>query len=706
MKKVLSFFKDKKNILILILDLLFSLLITLRILNDRIELCDIPNINIFLYLLVFLLVSFVFSHFIFNIKNIYNYIYEKRYIISGIILLILVLGKFNGSSIGMWNIYVQPSEDYSYTTIIGKSRAIRSDEWLVNTPYALSQKHNSYKYYSNMARGAKTDMFSSIFTPVLDILVFSRPFNIGYLLLGNEYGLSFYWYGRLIALFLVTFEFFMLITSKKKTLSAMGTISIVGSSVVMWFYSNYIVDLLISGQLSLLLFNRFLITSNKNSKIFYSFLIALCLNWFSLTLYPAWQIPLGYIFLIFAVWIFKINFDKNRKISDYKYLIITIIIVILNLLRFFCLSKNTINIIMSTVYPGNRFSVGGNSLKLNFNYPYSLFYPIIDYSNPCDSSGVFSLFPIPIIFSIIVLYNEKKKNKLLENENFLILLLTLISIIFAMFTIIKIPALIFKITLLKMVPTKRIAPIIGIICIYLIVLTIGKIKIHNLYQYVVALVTSIISSVIIVYICNENHQQYINNRILIVVVVVFLILMIFTYLCSFHKINYYIFILSMGMIGFLNIVLINPVNIGTDVIYKKPLSKKVKDIVKNDPNGRWLSLSNIALGNYTLMNGAKSINSTNIYPNLELWKKLDVNKKNINIYNRYAHIVVNLTENKTRFKLEQGDVFKVDLSYYDIDKIGVNYFILNDELTIPNDFKNNFDLIYKYDNIYIYKYIS
>ena len=89
-----------------------------------------------------------------------------------------------------------------------------------------------------------------------------------------------------------------------------------------------------------------------------------------------------------------------------------------------------------------------------------------------------------------------------------------------------------------------------------------------------------------------------------------------------------------------------------------------------------------------------------------MWKKLDVNKKNINIYNRYAHIVVNLTENKTRFKLEQGDVFKVDLSYYDIDKIGVNYFILNDELTIPNDFKNNFDLIYKYDNIYIYKYIS
>ena len=96
------------------------------------------------------------------------------------------------------------------TTIIGTNRYIRSDEWLVNTPYAISQQYNDYKYFSNLPRSTKTDMFSTIFVPVKDILVFTRPFNIGYLILGEEYGLSFYWYGRLIALLLVTFELMML----------------------------------------------------------------------------------------------------------------------------------------------------------------------------------------------------------------------------------------------------------------------------------------------------------------------------------------------------------------------------------------------------------------------------------------------------------------------------------------------------------------
>ena len=264
--KAKEFLSDKRNILILLLDLLLSVVITLRILNNRIELIDIKNINIWLFLLVFLFISFIFSHFIFNIKELYNFIYKKRYIISLIVLFILVIGKFHGSSIGMWNTYIDPSDDYSQSTIIGKSRAIRSDEWLVNTPYAFSQQLNDYKYYNDLARAEKTDMFSVIFTPIKDIIILGRPFNIGYLLLGNDYGLSFYWYGRLIALLLVTFEMFMLITNKKKLISLTGAITIAGSAIVMWFYSNYIVDLLISGQLCILLFNAFLQKHNNKQK--------------------------------------------------------------------------------------------------------------------------------------------------------------------------------------------------------------------------------------------------------------------------------------------------------------------------------------------------------------------------------------------------------------------------------------------------------
>ena len=158
-------------------------------------------------------------------------------------------------------------------------------------------------------------MFSTIFVPVKDILILARPFNIGYLLLGEEYGLSFYWYGRLIALLLVTFEMMMLLTNKKKLLSLAGAILITGSPLVSWFYSNYIVDLLISGQLALLLFNNYLETKNNKLKILYSILLGLSFSWFALTIYPAWQIPLGYMYLMIAIYLFIKNIIRIAQIK-------------------------------------------------------------------------------------------------------------------------------------------------------------------------------------------------------------------------------------------------------------------------------------------------------------------------------------------------------------------------------------------------------
>ena len=109
----------------------------------------------------------------------------------------------------------------------------------------------------------------------------------------------------------------MLITNKKKLISIAGAILITGSPLVSWFYSNYIVDLLISGELCLLLFNRYLETKNNKLRVLYSILLGLTFSWFTLTIYPAWQVPLGYMYLAFAIWIFIKNYKYNRSIKDY-----------------------------------------------------------------------------------------------------------------------------------------------------------------------------------------------------------------------------------------------------------------------------------------------------------------------------------------------------------------------------------------------------
>ena len=683
----------------LIISFLLSIIVSLKIEFNDFSLSNITKVNLFLILLVMIIIFYIISHFIFKSKDIYNFIYKKRYIISLIILVILVLGKFNGSSIGLWNNEVEPNNNIN-TTIIGTNRETRSDEWLVNTPYAVSQKYNDYNYTSKLPRGTKTDMFTTIFVPVKDILILSRPFNIGYLLLGEEYGLSFYWYGRLIALLLVTFELMMLITNKKKLLSLAGAILITGSPLVSWFYSNYIVDLLISGELCLLIFNSYLETKNNKLKILYSIILGLTFSWFTLTIYPAWQVPLGYMYLAFAIWIFIKN-NKNNNIKDYLFLLITILIYVSMLLRFYILSKDTLDILMNTVYPGNRIITGGGAFIRHFIYPISIFFGYSDYHNPCEAAGVYSLFPIPIVLSIIYLIkNKNKKDK--DKTNILVLLLVIVSILLSLFTIIKVPELFAKISLLSMSPTERIVPIIGIISAYLLVITTSKIDIKNNKYKIVILFFTIVISYIIIKIGSLDRTWYLTSKRLIVSLVL-ISLISYLYINSKKGNNYYYLSILLIITGLINIVLVNPINIGTKVLHEKETAKEIQKIVKNDNNSKWISIDNIFLGNYVISNGGKTINSTNIYPNLELWKKIDKEKRYENIYNRYAHVIIKLTENDNSFELNQQDIITLNLNYNSLKELDIKYIISSKKLKIIDEYKSKINNIYHYDNIWIYK---
>ena len=690
--------KILRFIIIILLTILVSIVLTMGIINHRININDISTINIYLLLLVSIFVFFLFSFFLFKPKNVLDFIYKYRYIISLLILIIIVLGKFNGSSIGQWNNLIEPNNNIN-NTIIGTNREIRSDEWLVNTPFAISQKYNDYKYFNDIPRATPTDMFSTIFVPVKDIIIILRPFNIVYLLLGEEYGLSFYWYGRLIALLLVTFELMMLITNKKKLISIAGAILITGSPLVSWFYSNYIVDLLISGELCLLLFNRYLETKNNKLRVLYSILLGLTFSWFTLTIYPAWQVPLGYMYLAFAIWIFIKNYKYNRSIKDYLLLIISIIIYISILLRFYLLSKDTLDIIMNTVYPGERIITGGGSLIKHFIYPISLFFGLSDYHNPCEVSGVYSLFPVPILISIIYLIKNKKEE---DKTNILVLLLVIVSILLTIFTIIKVPEILAKVTLLSMSPTERIVPIIGIICAYLIVLTVSKIDFKNNISKIIILLLTIIVSFIIIKIGSLDRTWYLTTKKLIISLMV-LSLITYLYINSKRN-NYYLFSILLLFIGIINIVIVNPVNIGTSVLHKKETAKEIQKLVKKDNNAKWISVNNIFLGNYIIANGGKTINSTNIYPNIEMWKKIDKEKKYNDIYNRYAHVIIELTDEENKFELVQQDTIKLYLNYNSIKDLDIKYLISSEKLNISNDYNNLIKNIYHYDNIWIYTY--
>lgn len=68
--------------------------------------------------------------------NIIDNIIKFRFLIAISIFILLVSFKINGSSIGAWDMYASELIDQTENSLImGDNRAIRSDEWMVQTTY-------------------------------------------------------------------------------------------------------------------------------------------------------------------------------------------------------------------------------------------------------------------------------------------------------------------------------------------------------------------------------------------------------------------------------------------------------------------------------------------------------------------------------------------------------------------------------------------
>ena len=297
--------KNKKlRVILVIFQTFMAYLLSIYILNNGLNLSVLLNGDIFLFFIVWLISCFVLCHFFVPLKSLYEWLFRKRFVVAFLVFLLLVLGKFNGSSYGMWNTYIEPNYPVSsLNSIIAPIRAIRSDEWFVNSPHVLSEFKNNFDYYNSFSRSVPTDMFATLPVPVKSLMIVTKPFLIGYLFLGKDYGMAFYWWGRLIVLFLVTFEFFRIFTKDNRKLSLLGTILVTFSPAIFWWYSQYLVEQLIGGNLAIIMFYYLLHAKEKKKKILYSGGLGFGFLIFFFTLYPAWLVPLGYFYLILALYL-------------------------------------------------------------------------------------------------------------------------------------------------------------------------------------------------------------------------------------------------------------------------------------------------------------------------------------------------------------------------------------------------------------------
>lgn len=712
LKEKAKIFINKNNFVYLKLFLVFILSCALSVYLEKttFRISHPEYISKVRMIIVAMFFAFIGIHFVFKLSKMYNWIHKNRYLLACAFLLFVMFFKLSGSSITEFNGMIQnQNDDRKFHTLLGVTRKIRTDEWATSTTYLLSQGESNtpFTYFSDELRGTDTDMFTVSNSPVFDILILGRPFQIGFILFGNNMGLSFYWYIRLVAMMLASYELCLILTNKNKKISLLGMIMITFSAAVQWWYC---MDILIWGQIAVVLFDKFMNENNNYKKYLIAFGVLISGLSYIFAFYPAWQLSFGYLFLGLTIWILI----KNIKYGNYKInkhdifvIIVTILIMILLLARWYIKSKDTIALEMNTDYPGDRQEVGGGALNI-YSYFYNIFFAREDFLNPCEFSSMLSFFPVPLVLGYIYVFRNKR------NLHFWIPML-IITTFLSIWCVRGFPAWLANITKMSMTTAGRACIPLGTACIYMLIYLIGNFDSSRdkLLSRYATVFWAIIFTAFIAYkaystIGYKDVFHYLDRFKMFFAGELFFAT-IFCILNFYNKrigkVGYILIIAIALMSGFT----VNPIISTANIFYEKPISKKVDEIKEKEPDAIWaFNDDGWYCNDYLVANGVRVINSTQVYPNFELYKTLlgeEKAKEKREIYNRYCHINFVITDEESDVELIYADNIVLYVNYNDLDKINVKYIATFDDLSLES-YASVFNKIYDEDGMYIFEVID
>ena len=627
-------------------------------------------------------------------RNRESVIWHYRWMIGLAIFVIAVLFSLNGSSIGSWDKYARDASKTGDAVLLGESREVRSDEWCVFTPMSLSQYYNHFGRTSDILRATDTDVYIVYGQCVKDWSVVFRPFQIGYLFLDPGRGLSFYWCGRLIALFLVSLEFGMLITGRKRYYSIAYALMVTFAPAIQWWYCAVsFPDMLVYGQGLVLCLNGYLKTSSYRKRMLYAAVMTWLEGAYLLVLYPAWQIPFFYIFLLTGLWVIISN--KSAAFHWKKDIPIALAsIAILGICMGLIISRSwdTIQKVMNSAYPGHRLETGGGGGALLFRYLGNLFFPYTDLNVPgnvCESSAFYDLFPLGILLSLYILLKKKR--------DVLTMCLLGATLALGIFVVAGFPSLLSQLTLLSQSPVKRCVVALSYANMLLVFRSVALSDIGSKISQKWYILPAIgLLALGVAWTANAClYRIYFTPAIGILCALA----LVCAYLSIWHDKS---FCLIMCILCFIMGATVNPVRMGVrDITEENSLAQAITEITREDGKSRWMTISDVwVMGNYPIMFGAPTINSTNTYINEDLWNILDPEGTYREIYNRYAHIRVNLTLER-EIKIEQpfGDQILLTIPPEMLSQLGVTYLLSSQDLEMYQTDRIRFERIFSKEGV-------
>lgn len=637
-------------------------------------------------------------------KNLVNKVIYYRYLLAFFVFLIGLSMNLHGSSISMWNSYGVselssgkqstttfdqwfPSFSKTDGVIWGTTRGIRSDEWLVQTPFFIAQTNTDEAFLNTHYGLSGENMVVAYNVPVRHISVIGKPFNWGALFLDSSHSISWYWCFKLITLLLLGFEFTIILTKGNKYLSLLGSFVITYTPTTQWWFEQHLGDVVWNSLLAMIAIHYFFVTNKLSIKILSSVFLSISLIGFTLVIYPAFQVVFAYVILFFFL-IYFIRSVKGKRLKKIDWLIMGITLLFTGSVIGITILQSLEPLLLSlqTVYPGYRISTGGNtnlnvliSPFLNFLIPFK--NP--DFLNQVELSSSLSFLPFIIITIPFLFYKKMIK------ENLFAFCLILYSLFLYFYIFVGIPSFISKLLLFSFVTSERAWQAIAVLGVFISLWFINYVW-EQKDKFNKWLFISLSIPIILVYFYLIIVERQYNHYLPKFYFVLYLGIYSLTYIAAILK-KKKLFYTLMIFVGIFPGFVVNPLVHGLSAIEDKKLSIAIKKIVSEDKNAIWIT-DNVMSYQFPQMFGAKNLTGVFFYPDYKEMKIIDSKYQFKTRWNRYSHLKFILTKDSTIITNPAPDIVSVQLDTKKLTELNAKYIISSRDLSA--EFGEKFQLIY------------
>ena len=561
---------------------------------------------------------------------------------AAVLVLLVVLSAFgvNGSSIS--GLTGRPGGDGS--VLAGNPRAIRSDEFLVRTPFVVGQERRGFPSTAEIGVG-EHDLTVLVDLPTRDWAMLFRPHQWAYGILPIDQAYAFDWWGLSAVLLLGTYGLLLVLTGRWSW-AAIGAVAFWASPFFHWWYlalSLAVAGYGLGGVALLLASMRAGLSARARwLLVAASAYVSSC---FALTFYPPFQMPLALVLIATAIGFVAQRLGEGwtdwRTVATNSAVAGGVTAAVFGL--FVITRMETLSAIMNTAYPGERRVDGGGAntgllasswFGLEFvQEPDTMRTKVL--ANESEGSsflllGAFLLPALPILWSRIAGPGRRMRGVLVG---------ALVGFgLVAAHMFVGLPTFLAKTTLLDRVPADRAIVGLGLASILVVVLAgvamqeemreLGPVRRVAAAAITVFFATGYVLALGSRFIAADAPVG--RRAILAAMVGVSVVVGLYFWRPLLGA-------LGLAVAGVVVSLPVNPLTTGLDTITDAPLTRAIERLAGADDSGsRWLNtmeMSNPAVA----AAGVDDLSAVNLYPDHEAWEALDEDGSEEEIWNRYSH---------------------------------------------------------------------